>query len=159
MSLVLLIAALVSGQVPLLGADEFEVRERATARLDNPFAALFLPRGDADPEVNYRLRGLHTRNLRCLDAEFVERAVHRADYARWLDWYFCPGVNRITDRDAWEELDGPRAAHLRDRWPTGCQSDEVWLWWNVWSYSEFREYCDYHRGTAPQPRTVDVSDP
>lgn len=165
MELILWFASLVNGQVPLLGHDQFEVRERAESRLNNPLAALFLPDSDPDPEVNHRLRGLKTRNLKWLKPRYVEQVVYRHDFNEWARLYLFTGRSRVArEVDTFSDIHSDQA-----------KADAVFREWRAWGwpmpgegflrgsfqpgeYETWLEFLDFHLSVAPAPREV-VPDP
>ncbi len=153
MALLILFAAWVNAEVPKLGADEYETREAATARLDNLPAALFLPATHGDPEIRHRLDSLRRKNLRWCRAEWVERVVCRESFGEWVAWYFVPGVSRFSDAEVyeWACRDWSFVPALMEPW--GGQWESGPFGW-VMSESQWCEWCDYNRRTAPRPREV-----
>ena len=158
MGLVLIVAAVVNGQVPALGADDWETREAATARLDHTLAAWFLPAAHHDPEINYRLRGLRAKNLRWADPQYVERVVFRRDFGAWVRLYLTPNRSIIAPEwDTFADIHGDhgKANAVFALWPVGGAS-EMFLRGRIESgeYERYLEFLDYNRGVAPVPREL-----
>lgn len=147
-----------------LGADDWHTRERETARVDNVLLALLLPKTSEDPEVDYRIRLLRTRNLKWLDAVYVERQILRADFAVWLDSYLFAGRSGIAgewDTFALIHTDAGKAMVVFRGWPPMPGQPRSFLFGVICpgEYERYRAYLDYHLMRAPPPRGVGDPEP
>lgn len=88
MELVVLVLSLFSPDTRPLGHDDWEVREKCSARYDNLLYSLLLPRSDADPEIDYRLKAIHRRHP-------IEGMVKRQSYSLWVKWYVLEGESGL----------------------------------------------------------------
>lgn len=153
MELVLFFASWVGHQVPLLGHDEYAVREAAHRRLDNPLAALFLPATSDDAEIDYRLRRLRAQNLKWFDPRRPERILHATDYRAWMQRYVIDGDPRAyTLAEVFGEMRADRNKVAVYMELTGCGT-QPWLTGPIFPH-EFDQFLAHRAGlrAAPMPR-------
>lgn len=157
MWLLMLLSMWVDGEAAKLGADSFDVREAAQARLSCPLLALCLPPRSDDPEIDARLKAIRSRQLRWMRMEYLERAAFRSNFGAWLDWYFIPNRSGIDLVDVHAELtaDWERMRQLAERWGGWCLYTDEWCY-SLSDQNDFRFLCDYHRAVAPAPRPAGV---
>lgn len=136
-----------------LGADDWTAREREYQRCDCVLMALLLPPCHENPEVDARVKRLRAKNLRLLDAEFLERVTYRSDYGQWVRVYLATGRTRIGTEDVFNDLceikDDARANAVFAAMPAPPGYGQ---WYLRTNYGDFVEYLHYHWRIAPMPR-------
>jgi hypothetical protein len=142
-----------------LGADDWRSREAEHARCDNFLFALLLPDRHQDPEINHRLRSIKAKNLKWLDARYIERAVHSRDFSAWVRLYVLEGDSvAYSPAEVFFELhcdDQKADAYFALADPDLPPHLQCWLRGSI-AHGEFEQFeahrRAYRESRAPAPR-------
>lgn len=158
MELALWLLTLPAGAVPLLGHDEYAVREQASELLGNPLWCVLLPRQHADAEIDHRIKRLRARCLRELDPEYRERVTYRDDFPGWVRLYLATGRSLIAPVDVFSDVhaDWNKAMAVFAALPVQPGEYQSFLIGSIvdGEYERWLEFLDYHHARAPLPREV-----
>lgn len=163
MLLLVLFSSYFAPDLARLGDDDWNIREQEFRRCDHWLLALLLPTSHDDPEVNYRVRQLRTRNLKWLEPVRVERVVLRQDVQAWARLYLITGHSRIA-----REWDTFTYLHCVEHALALCGVLEGhpayapgFLVGTIMpgEYERYLEHLDYHLHIAPEPREVPEPQP
>lgn len=92
-----------------LGSDDWQTRELAQAKLNNPLVAPFLPKSHSNPEINSRLAAIHRKQSRWVSAMFWEQITRQNDYWHWFRVYVVNGTPDTDLYDLMQTLSGDQA--------------------------------------------------
>lgn len=120
---------------PLLGDENWKVREAMHSRLDNLLCSLLLPTNDPNPEIRHRLIAIHNRWDKYTSPAYYELAEQRFDYWKWFDKYCVQlgssHVSNIEDIFEYMHSDRKGASDMRleffKRYPLRKGESQSWL--------------------------------
>lgn len=140
-----------------LGADDWHTRERESERCDCFLMALRLPACHADPEIDYRVKKLRSRNLRYLNSLYVESVLFREGFEQWVRWYLMqPGRTKLELIEVLDAIqrDPQKRETLLSVLPVQPGENSSFLNppFAPTDLPRFEAYLSYHWYPAPMPR-------